>query len=88
MVFYFRAPVGGSALAGASILQIVVVIFTLTTGVMLTMWMGELISQRGLGNGISLIITASILSQAPFAIRSLIENGSILVMVVLGCSRS
>jgi len=83
MVFYFRAPVGGSALAGASILQIVVVIFTLTTGVMLTMWMGELISQRGLGNGISLIITASILSQAPFAIRSLIENGSILVMVVL-----
>ena len=84
MVFYFRAPVGGSALAGASILQIVVVIFTLTTGVMLTMWMGELISQRGLGNGISLIITASILSQAPFAIRSLIENGSILVMVVLG----
>jgi preprotein translocase subunit SecY len=84
MVFYFRAPAGGSALAGASILQIVVVIFTLTTGVMLTMWMGELISQRGLGNGISLIITASILSQAPFAIRSLIENGSILVMVVLG----
>src|ERR671916_94301 len=46
--------------------------------------MGELISQRGLGNGISLIITASILSQAPFAIRSLIENGSILVIVVLG----
>src|ERR687893_199478 len=84
MVFYFRAPAGGGALAGASILEIVVVIFTLTTGVMLTMWMGELISQRGLGNGISLIITASILSQAPFAIRSLIENGSILVIVVLG----
>src|ERR671916_1202810 len=84
MVFYFRAPAGGSALATASILELVVVIFTLTTGVMLTMWMGELISQRGLGNGISLIITASILSQAPFAIRSLIENGSILVIVVLG----
>jgi preprotein translocase subunit SecY len=84
MVFYFRAPVGGGALAGASILQVVVVIFTLTTGVMLTMWMGELISQRGLGNGISLIITASILSQAPRAIRALIENGSILTMVVLG----
>ena len=32
---------------------------------MLTMWLGELITQRGLGNGISLIITASILSQAP-----------------------
>ncbi|HEX2729452.1 MAG TPA: preprotein translocase subunit SecY, partial [Rubrobacteraceae bacterium] len=83
MVFYFRAPAGGNALAGAGVLDLVVVIFTLTTGVMLTMWMGELISQRGLGNGISLIITASILSQAPRAIRALIENGSILVMVVL-----
>jgi preprotein translocase subunit SecY len=83
MVFYFRAPVGGGALAAASPLQIVVIIFTLTTGVMLTMWMGELISQRGLGNGISLIITASILSQAPRAIRALIENGSILTMVIL-----
>src|SRR3712207_7640822 len=50
---------------------------------MLTMWLGELITQHGLGNGISLIITASILSQAPFAIRALLENGSILVMVVL-----
>ena len=83
MVFYFRAPVGGNALAGASIIQIVVVIFTLTAGVMLTMWMGELISQRGLGNGISLIITASILSQAPRAVRALIESGSILTMVIL-----
>ncbi|MBA3792718.1 MAG: preprotein translocase subunit SecY [Rubrobacter sp.] len=80
IVFYFRAD---GALAGASILQLVVVVFTLTAGVMLTMWMGELISQRGLGNGISLIITASILSQAPQAVRALIENGSILVIVVL-----
>ena len=83
MVFYFRAPAGNAVLAQASILELVVVVFTLTTGVMLTMWMGELISQRGLGNGISLIITASILSQAPFAIRALIEEGTILVMVVL-----
>ncbi|HKH11173.1 MAG TPA: preprotein translocase subunit SecY [Rubrobacter sp.] len=83
MVFYFRAPAGGAALAGASILQVVLVIFTLTTGVMLTMWMGELISQRGLGNGISLIITASILSRAPQAVRGLVENGSVLTMVIL-----
>src|SRR3712207_8018778 len=41
MVFYFRAPAGNAALAGASILELVVVVFTLTTGVMLTMWMGE-----------------------------------------------
>jgi len=84
MVFYFRSGTGGGALAGTSPIEILVAILTLTTGVMLTMWLGELISQRGLGNGISLIITASILSQAPRAIRGLIERGDVLVMVVLG----
>ncbi len=83
MVLYFRAPAGGAALAQASPIFLLMVVVTLTTGVMLTMWLGELISQRGLGNGISLIITASILSQAPLAIRTLIENGSILAMVIL-----
>ena len=84
MVLYFRAGQSGGALAGTTPIEILVAILTLTTGVMLTMWLGELISQRGLGNGISLIITASILSQAPRAIRSLIESGDVLVMVVLG----
>src|SRR3712207_4013433 len=84
MVFYFRSGQGGGALAGTSPIEILVAILTLTTGVMLTMWLGELISQRGLGNGISLIITASILSQAPRAIRSLVESGDVLVMVILG----
>src|SRR4051812_49402297 len=60
MVFFFRSAQGGGALAGTSPVEILVAVVTLTTGVMLTMWFGELISQRGLGNGISLIITASI----------------------------
>jgi preprotein translocase subunit SecY len=47
------------------------------------MWMGEQISQRGLGNGISLIITASIISQAPLAIQSLWENQNVLTIVVV-----
>jgi preprotein translocase subunit SecY len=48
------------------------------------MWLGELISQHGLGNGISLIITVSILSQAPNAIRTLVEDGKVLNIVILG----
>jgi preprotein translocase subunit SecY len=51
---------------------------------MLIMWLGELISQRGLGNGISLIISAAILSQAPSAVRSLFESGNVLNIVILG----
>ena len=83
MVLYFRSSVGGGALAQASPIFLLMVGVTLTTGVMITMWMGELISQRGLGNGISLIITASILSQAPRAIRALLEDGEVLAMVIL-----
>jgi preprotein translocase subunit SecY len=84
MVLFFRSAQGGGALAGTSPIEILVAIVTLTAGVMLTMWLGELISQRGLGNGISLIITASILSQAPLAITALRENGDVLTVVVLG----
>jgi preprotein translocase subunit SecY len=71
-------------LAGGTPIDFFLVIVTLTTGVMLTMWLGELISQHGLGNGISLIITVSILSQAPNAIRTLLEDGSVLNIVILG----
>jgi preprotein translocase subunit SecY len=84
MVLFFRSAQGGGALAGTTPIQILVAIVTLTAGVMLTMWFGELISQRGLGNGISLIITASILSQAPVAITALRENGDVLTVVILG----
>ncbi|MFL6008515.1 MAG: preprotein translocase subunit SecY [Rubrobacteraceae bacterium] len=84
MVLFFRSAQGGNVLAGGTPIDFFLVVVTLTTGVMLTMWLGELISQRGLGNGISLIITVSILSQAPNAIRTLLEDGSVLNMVILG----
>src|SRR5918994_5016357 len=84
MVLFFRSAQGGGALAGTSPIEILVAIVTLTAGVMLTMWLGELISQRGLGNGISLLITASILSQVPLAITALRENGDVLTVVILG----
>jgi preprotein translocase subunit SecY len=42
-----------------------VVVVTLTTGTALLMWMGELITQRGIGNGMSLLIFASVVSTLP-----------------------
>jgi len=47
-------------------------VLTLSTGTLLLMWLGEQIQERGIGNGISLIITAGILSRVPHAINSLI----------------
>jgi preprotein translocase subunit SecY len=46
---------------------------TLTTGTMFLMWLGEQITERGLGNGISMIILASILSGLPSAIAGTVE---------------
>lgn len=43
----------------------------LTSGTMLLMWLGEQITERGIGNGISLIITVGILSEIPAAVQGL-----------------
>ncbi len=46
---------------------------TLTTGTVFIMWLGEQITERGIGNGISLLIFASIVVSIPSALASLIE---------------
>ena len=48
----------------------ILVVFTLVAGTAFIMWMGELITQRGIGNGMSLIIFVSIVSRVPSAIFS------------------
>ncbi len=48
----------------------VIIVFTLVAGTAFIMWMGELITQRGIGNGMSLIIFVSIVSRVPSAIFS------------------
>lgn len=45
----------------------------LTTGTLLLMWLGEQITDRGIGNGISLIITIGILARLPYAAQELVE---------------
>jgi preprotein translocase subunit SecY len=46
--------------------RVILVVLTMTAGTAMVMWLGELITQRGVGNGMSLIIFISILSQFPF----------------------
>jgi len=47
---------------------ILLTIMAMTTGTMLMMWLGEQITERGIGNGISLIITVNIVSSLPMAV--------------------
>ncbi len=84
MVLFFRSgQVFPGVLTDATPLDVFLIVITLTTGTMLIMWLGELISQRGLGNGISLVISAAILSRAPTAVQSLWEQGNVMNVVIL-----
>jgi preprotein translocase subunit SecY len=55
--------------------RLVLIIVTLTAGTTCLMWMGEMITKRGIGNGISLLIFASILTSAPAGINAWINGG-------------
>ena len=50
-----------------------VAVTVMTAGTMVLMWMGEQITERGIGNGVSLIITIGILARLPRAVRALID---------------
>src|SRR4051812_36398422 len=55
--------------------RLVLLVLTLTAGTTLLMYMGELITKRGIGNGISLLIFASILTSLPTGINAFINGG-------------
>src|SRR5262249_14675522 len=55
--------------------RLVLIVITLTAGCTLLMWLGELITERGVGHGISILIFASILTSAPAGINAW-TNGS------------
>jgi preprotein translocase subunit SecY len=54
------------------VLQLIVLILTMTAGTMLLMWIGELVTEYGIGNGISLLIFAGIISGLPLSIAQFV----------------
>src|SRR5919109_1264477 len=69
--FLFRSEGALDASGG----QLVLIVVSLTASTTLLMWMGELITKRGVGNGISILIFASILVGAPLGIRAWWNGG-------------
>lgn len=61
----------GDITAGVGIEQWVLMVAALTGGAMLLMWLGELITEQGIGNGISLLITIGIVSQLPTTLETI-----------------
>lgn len=81
------------------LLSFVVVVATVTTGSVVVMWLGEVMSDHGIGNGISLLIYAGIVARLPEAVVSTVKLVSlgemnpvtlvlaliVIVLVIAGC---
>ena len=63
--------------------SIIVIIMTFIAGSMFVMWLGERITQKGIGNGISLILLVGILSRGPVAIQTIINGFKVGSMNIL-----
>lgn len=75
-----------SALVSTSFVSILLIAITLTAGTAFLMWLGEMITDKGIGNGISLIIFAGIVSRLPAglaAIYQYVKAGTTNILVVL-----
>ncbi len=59
------------------------VIPSLVAGTALLMWMGELISQRGISNGMSLLIFASVIAGLPYSYYSILQSKKFIVFAIL-----
>jgi preprotein translocase subunit SecY len=84
-VFFFRSIGGGGqdVIGSLTFGKFFMIVITLTAGTTLLMWMGELITQRGIGNGISLMIFASIVAGLPNGIYQWWTNPDPVFVVMM-----
>jgi preprotein translocase subunit SecY len=68
---------------GLNIFTLVVMVLVMTAGAALVMWMGELVTERGVGNGMSLMIFSSIASAIPGEGKSILDSRGGLVFAAV-----
>ncbi len=75
LVYTFsRQDVEGTPIVQFTWLKGIVIVVTLTAGMALLMWFGELITERGIGNGMSILIFTSIIARVPAEFKTLITQ--------------
>src|SRR6476661_4215943 len=79
----FTPSAGQSIIPNFDPPHVFLIVVSLTAGTVLLMWMGELITQRGVGNGISLMIFASIVSRFPNGIQAWWTNSDQVFKVMM-----
>ena len=70
------ATAAGAIIPNPTVTETLTIILTLTAGTIVAMWLGELITEYGVGNGVSLIIFTGIIAQLPGALFSYGSEGS------------
>ncbi len=86
IVVAYASNIPGAIIISNRIMFTAIVLITVTTGSMITVWMGDQITARGIGNGISMLIFAGIVARWPSAVWELIRlvrNGDILFVFVV-----
>ena len=85
-VTVYAASIPGAVVISSSVLFKIIAMITVTTGTMVTIWLGEQITARGIGNGISMLIFAGIVARLPSAVWELgrmVKNGEINIVFVI-----
>ena len=85
-VTVYAANIPGAVVISNKFLFKAIAMISVTTGSMITIWLGEQITNRGIGNGISMLIFAGIVARLPSAVWELIRmvrNGEINVVFVI-----
>lgn len=83
-LFYFKSyGISFDSLGFPEWLENVIVVFTMLVGAVIIMWLGEVITQRGIGNGMSLIIFANIMSGLPSALISSVTSGGNTLLTII-----
>ncbi|MBW1602430.1 preprotein translocase subunit SecY [Streptomyces sp. JJ66] len=70
-------PVGDQIVPNDSVFTIVTMVIVLTAGTALVMWLGELVTDRGIGNGMSILMFVSIAAGFPGALWAIKEQGEL-----------
>jgi len=78
-----QLPVGTTLIHNFTAYKAGLIILTWTAGTALVMWLGELITQRGIGNGMSILIFTSVVSRLPFQFGAVFSEAGHLQFVVI-----
>ena len=85
-VTVYAASIPDAIVISSPIIFKFIAVLTVTTGTMITIWLGEQITARGIGNGISMLIFAGIVARLPSAVWELmrkVKTGDINIVFVI-----